>query len=60
MIYEETWKWAHQRKAFGKPLIAQAVVRHKFAGILAKVESLQGKRCLCACEATSDEPRSLA
>ena len=36
-IYEETFKWAHQRKVFGKPLIAQAVIRQKFAAMLARV-----------------------
>ncbi|GAA6034796.1 hypothetical protein JCM8097_009303 [Rhodosporidiobolus ruineniae] len=41
MAVEEVMKWAHQRTAFGKPLISQAVVRFKIADMIAKVESLQ-------------------
>lgn len=41
MIYEESFKWAHLRLAFGKPLIEQPVVRQKFAHMLAKVEAGQ-------------------
>ncbi|GAA5911500.1 hypothetical protein JCM6882_000519 [Rhodosporidiobolus microsporus] len=41
MAVEECFKWAHQRKVFGKPLISQAVVRAKLADMIAKVESLQ-------------------
>jgi len=40
-IVEECFKWAHQRKVFGKPLIEQAVIRAKFANMFAKVEALQ-------------------
>lgn len=29
LVVEECLKWAHQRKVFGKPLLAQAVIRHK-------------------------------
>ncbi|SCZ87423.1 BZ3500_MvSof-1268-A1-R1_Chr2-2g04889 [Microbotryum saponariae] len=41
VIYEETFKWAHLRKVFGKPLIEQPVVRAKFALMLAKIEAGQ-------------------
>ncbi|GAA5976635.1 hypothetical protein JCM11641_005647 [Rhodosporidiobolus odoratus] len=41
MAVEECFKWAHQRTAFGKPLITQAVIRAKLADMIAKVESLQ-------------------
>ncbi|CEQ41852.1 SPOSA6832_03593 [Sporobolomyces salmonicolor] len=35
------FKWAHQRKAFGKPLIDQAVIRAKLAAMFMKVEAAQ-------------------
>ena len=41
-IVEECLKWVSQRKAFGKPLASQAVVRSKIAAMIARVESLQG------------------
>ncbi|BGP14303.1 hypothetical protein JCM10213_009164 [Rhodosporidiobolus nylandii] len=41
MAVEECFKWAAQRKAFGKPLMEQAVIRAKLAAMIAKVESLQ-------------------
>jgi hypothetical protein len=34
-------RWANQRKVFGKPLIEQAVIRHKLAAMIARVESVQ-------------------
>jgi len=40
-IVEECFKWAHQRKVFGKPLIEQPVIRQKFAHMFALVESGQ-------------------
>ena len=40
-IVEECFKWASQRDIFGKPLISQAVIRNKLAGMIARVESLQ-------------------
>lgn len=40
-IVEECLKWASQRYVFGKPLLAQAVIRWKFAQMIAKVEALQ-------------------
>ena len=40
-VTEECFKWAHQRKVFGKPLIEQPVVRAKFAEMFARVESGQ-------------------
>jgi alkylation response protein AidB-like acyl-CoA dehydrogenase len=35
------FRWANQRKVFGKPLIEQAVIRHKLAAMIARVESVQ-------------------
>ncbi|TDL25501.1 acyl-CoA dehydrogenase NM domain-like protein [Rickenella mellea] len=40
-VVEECLKWANQRKVFGKPLIAQAVVRSKLASMIARCESVQ-------------------
>ncbi|KAL0064845.1 hypothetical protein AAF712_008242 [Marasmius tenuissimus] len=40
-IVEECFKWAVQRKVFGKPLISQAVIRFKLAAMIARVESEQ-------------------
>lgn len=40
-ITEECFKWTHQRKVFGKPLIAQPVIRHKLAQMFAKCEATQ-------------------
>ncbi|KAJ8072677.1 hypothetical protein PM082_016236 [Marasmius tenuissimus] len=34
-------RWASQRKAFGKPLTSQAVIRSKLAGMIARAESVQ-------------------
>ena len=41
LIVEECFKWAMQRKVFGKPLIAQPVIRNKLANMIAQVESVQ-------------------
>ncbi|KAF8298183.1 acyl-CoA dehydrogenase NM domain-like protein, partial [Clavulina sp. PMI_390] len=41
LAMEEYFKWAHQRKAFGKPLLEQAVVRQKLAGIVVRTEAIQ-------------------
>ncbi|KAI9488694.1 acyl-CoA dehydrogenase/oxidase [Zychaea mexicana] len=38
---EECFKWAMQRKVFGKPLIDQPVIRNKLAKMIAGVESCQ-------------------
>ncbi|KAL7422285.1 hypothetical protein Q5752_002931 [Cryptotrichosporon argae] len=40
-IVEECLKWSSQRQVFGKPLIAQAVIRNKLALMIAKVEAMQ-------------------
>ncbi|KAL8286560.1 hypothetical protein RQP46_004577 [Phenoliferia psychrophenolica] len=40
-IVEECFKWAHQRKVFGKPLIDLAVIRAKLASMFAKIEACQ-------------------
>lgn len=40
-IVEECLKWTSQRKAFGKPLHSQAVVRAKLAAMIARTESVQ-------------------
>ena len=41
MIIEECLKWTNQRKAFGKPLNSQAVIRAKLAEMIARAESSQ-------------------
>jgi alkylation response protein AidB-like acyl-CoA dehydrogenase len=41
MIVEECMKWVSQRKAFGKPLSSQAVVRAKLAAMIARAEAVQ-------------------
>ena len=41
LIVEECLKWVNQRKAFGKPLHSQAVIRSKLAAMIARVESVQ-------------------
>ncbi|KIO34369.1 hypothetical protein M407DRAFT_218567 [Tulasnella calospora MUT 4182] len=40
-IVEECFKWASQRKVFGKPLTAQAVIRAKLANMISRVEAAQ-------------------
>lgn len=35
------FRWATQRKVFGKPLISQPVIRNKLAAMIARVESVQ-------------------
>ncbi|CED84717.1 acyl-dehydrogenase [Phaffia rhodozyma] len=40
-VVEECLVWANQRKVFGKPLIAQPVIRYKLASMIAKVEAVQ-------------------
>lgn len=40
-VIEECFKWANQRKVFGKTLLGQPVIRYKLAGMVAKAESLQ-------------------
>ncbi|KAH9989450.1 acyl-CoA dehydrogenase/oxidase [Russula vinacea] len=40
MIVEECLKWVSQRKAFGKPLSSQAVVRAKLAAMIARAEAM--------------------
>jgi len=41
VITEECLKWVSQRKAFGKPLSSQAVVRAKLADMIARGEAVQ-------------------
>ncbi|KZT18274.1 acyl-CoA dehydrogenase NM domain-like protein [Neolentinus lepideus HHB14362 ss-1] len=41
VIVEECMKWANQRKAFGRPLSSQPVIRNKLAGMIARTESVQ-------------------
>ncbi|KAI0037722.1 acyl-CoA dehydrogenase NM domain-like protein [Auriscalpium vulgare] len=41
LVIEEVLKWIQQRKAFGRPLSSQAVIRNKVAQMIAKAESLQ-------------------
>ena len=40
-IVEECLKWVNQRKAFGKPLHSQPVIRAKLADMIAKTETAQ-------------------
>lgn len=40
-IVEECLKWVNQRKAFGKPLHSQAVIRAKLADMISKTEAAQ-------------------
>ncbi|KAJ3393449.1 hypothetical protein HDU84_001939 [Entophlyctis sp. JEL0112] len=40
LVTEEAFKWASQRKVFGKPLIEQPVIRFKLAKMIAEVESV--------------------
>ncbi|KAJ3073480.1 hypothetical protein HDU98_001408 [Podochytrium sp. JEL0797] len=39
-VVEESFKWAVQRKVFGKPLVEQPVIRFKLAKMIAEVESV--------------------
>jgi alkylation response protein AidB-like acyl-CoA dehydrogenase len=41
LCLQDTWAWAMKREVFGKPLIEQPVVRHKFGLMGKKVEGLQ-------------------
>lgn len=41
LVLEECLKWTTQRKAFGKPLHSQAVIRNKLAAMISRVESVQ-------------------
>ncbi|KIJ67085.1 hypothetical protein HYDPIDRAFT_26487 [Hydnomerulius pinastri MD-312] len=41
LIIEDVLKWINQRKAFGKPLYSQAVIRSKVAAMIARAESCQ-------------------
>ncbi|KAH9926830.1 acyl-CoA dehydrogenase/oxidase [Amylocystis lapponica] len=41
LAVEECLKWVTQRKAFGKPLSSQAVIRNKLAQMITRVESAQ-------------------
>lgn len=40
-IVEECLKWVNQRKAFGKPLHGQPVIRSKLADMISKTEATQ-------------------
>jgi alkylation response protein AidB-like acyl-CoA dehydrogenase len=35
------YRWVSQRKAFGKPLHSQAVIRNKLAAMISRIESAQ-------------------
>jgi len=41
VVIDECLRWVSQRKAFGKPLHSQAVVRSKIAGMISRTESVQ-------------------
>lgn len=40
-IVEECLKWVNQRKAFGRPLHSQAVIRNKLAAMISRAEAVQ-------------------
>lgn len=40
MAIEDCFKWANQRKVFGKPLIDQPVIRNKLAKMISSLESV--------------------
>ncbi|KAJ3027180.1 UNVERIFIED_CONTAM: hypothetical protein HDU68_004282 [Siphonaria sp. JEL0065] len=40
-MIEECFKWATQRKVFGKPLIEQPVIRYKLGQMIAELEAVQ-------------------
>ncbi|KAF9046909.1 peroxisomal acyl-CoA-dehydrogenase [Hymenopellis radicata] len=40
-IVDACLQWSSQRKAFGKPLNSQAVIRHKIAQMISRAESVQ-------------------
>ena len=40
-IVEECLKWVNQRKAFGKPLSSQPVIRSKLADMISRAETAQ-------------------
>ena len=39
VCYEESFKYAHRRRTFGKPLIEHPVIRHKLAEMIRQVEA---------------------
>eukprot|EP00299_Pterocystis_sp_00344_P001476 c11314_g1_i1.p1 GENE.c11314_g1_i1~~c11314_g1_i1.p1 ORF type:complete len:524 (+),score=111.16 c11314_g1_i1:34-1572(+) len=41
VVVEECFKWANQRKVFGKSLVEQPVIRNKLAKMVANVEACQ-------------------
>ncbi|KAL0954861.1 hypothetical protein HGRIS_003797 [Hohenbuehelia grisea] len=41
LVVEDCLKWTQQRKAFGKALNSQAVIRSKLAAMISRVESVQ-------------------
>ncbi|KAJ3116453.1 hypothetical protein HDU96_009616 [Phlyctochytrium bullatum] len=45
LVTEECFKWATQRKVFGKPLIEQPVIRFKLGQMLSQVEAVQASMC---------------
>lgn len=41
LVVEECFKWANQRKVFGKKLLEQPVIRFKLANMVAQLEAVQ-------------------
>lgn len=41
LVVEESFKWAHQRHAFGKRLVDQPVIRAKLANMVSHLESVE-------------------
>lgn len=54
MVVEECFKWANQRKVFGKKLIEQPVIRWKLANMVSQLESVQSKLCELCCRGPFD------
>jgi alkylation response protein AidB-like acyl-CoA dehydrogenase len=38
-VIQECFKWSNQRQVFGKPLLEQAVIRNKLAGMISQTEA---------------------
>jgi len=55
LVVEECFKWAMQRRVFGKLLIEQAVIREKLAHMVAQVES-----CQCWIEQVTHQMNSMS
>ena len=48
VCFEDAWRWASERKTFGKPLIRHQVIGHKFAEMARMINATQGYLDSCA------------